>query len=296
MLKLEGSSGVAGGWAPRACESCRSAPCAVYCRADAAALCAACDASIHSANPLARRHHRVPVLPAAGGLVVRPSLNHAYHVGVPVGLDGAERGGDCEDDDEEAASWLLPDPVKDGDGLAFGEEEVDEFLDLVEYNTRENQRSEGCHGQKSEESECVVPNDHHQHHPSSLQMEYDVSNGFNYCASLTSVVPDTSAADISNAHIRAPKGTIDLFSGHPLQLPPQFNAMDREARVLRYREKRKTRKFEKTIRYASRKAYAETRPRIKGRFAKKTDVDVEVDEMFSATALGDSNFGLVPSY
>jgi hypothetical protein len=40
----------------------------------------------------------------------------------------------------------------------------------------------------------------------------------------------------------------------------------------RYREKRKLRKFEKTIRYASRKAYAEVRPRIKGRFAKKEEV------------------------
>jgi hypothetical protein len=40
----------------------------------------------------------------------------------------------------------------------------------------------------------------------------------------------------------------------------------------RYREKRKRRKFEKTIRYASRKAYAEVRPRIKGRFATREEV------------------------
>ncbi|MEW5315702.1 MAG: hypothetical protein WDW38_007112 [Sanguina aurantia] len=49
-------------------------------------------------------------------------------------------------------------------------------------------------------------------------------------------------------------------------------AINREQRVLRYREKRKNRKFEKTIRYASRKAYAEVRPRIKGRFAKKEEL------------------------
>ncbi|KAL6638715.1 hypothetical protein ACP70R_023574 [Stipagrostis hirtigluma subsp. patula] len=46
-------------------------------------------------------------------------------------------------------------------------------------------------------------------------------------------------------------------------------AAEREARVRRYREKRKNRKFQKTIRYASRKAYAEARPRIKGRFVKR---------------------------
>ncbi|KAL6764820.1 CCT motif-domain-containing protein [Haematococcus lacustris] len=48
--------------------------------------------------------------------------------------------------------------------------------------------------------------------------------------------------------------------------------LTREQRVARYREKRKTRKFEKTIRYASRKAYAEVRPRIKGRFATREEV------------------------
>lgn len=44
--------------------------------------------------------------------------------------------------------------------------------------------------------------------------------------------------------------------------------MEREAKVMRYKEKRKKRRYEKQIRYASRKAYAEMRPRIKGRFAK----------------------------
>lgn len=50
-------------------------------------------------------------------------------------------------------------------------------------------------------------------------------------------------------------------------------SLSRAERVARYREKRKNRKFEKTIRYASRKAYAEVRPRIKGRFAKKEEVE-----------------------
>jgi hypothetical protein len=41
---------------------------------------------------------------------------------------------------------------------------------------------------------------------------------------------------------------------------------------MRYKEKRKRRRYEKQIRYASRKAYAEMRPRVKGRFAKVPDV------------------------
>uniref|UniRef100_A0A0E0MAP3 CCT domain-containing protein n=1 Tax=Oryza punctata TaxID=4537 RepID=A0A0E0MAP3_ORYPU len=52
-------------------------------------------------------------------------------------------------------------------------------------------------------------------------------------------------------------------------------AMDREAKVMRYKEKRKRRRYEKQIRYASRKAYAEMRPRVKGRFAKVPDGELE---------------------
>ncbi|KAJ0984999.1 hypothetical protein J5N97_003355 [Dioscorea zingiberensis] len=69
--------------------------------------------------------------------------------------------------------------------------------------------------------------------------------------------------------------------------------MDREARVMRYREKRKSRRFEKTIRYASRKAYAETRPRIKGRFAKRTDVAEPVPD---PVYFLDTSYGVVPSF
>jgi hypothetical protein len=55
----------------------------------------------------------------------------------------------------------------------------------------------------------------------------------------------------------------------PLESAVVAAAADRRERVRRYREKRKNRKFQKTIRYASRKAYAEARPRIKGRFVKR---------------------------
>ncbi|KAI8017021.1 Zinc finger protein CONSTANS-LIKE 5 [Camellia lanceoleosa] len=45
------------------CEVCEQAPATVTCKADAAALCVTCDRDIHSANPLARRHERFPVVP-----------------------------------------------------------------------------------------------------------------------------------------------------------------------------------------------------------------------------------------
>ncbi|PIN11354.1 GATA-4/5/6 transcription factor [Handroanthus impetiginosus] len=48
------------------------------------------------------------------------------------------------------------------------------------------------------------------------------------------------------------------------------NDAGREAKVSRYREKRRTRLFSKKIRYQVRKLNAEKRPRMKGRFVKRT--------------------------
>uniref|UniRef100_A0A7I4BF03 Uncharacterized protein n=1 Tax=Physcomitrium patens TaxID=3218 RepID=A0A7I4BF03_PHYPA len=53
-----------------------------------------------------------------------------------------------------------------------------------------------------------------------------------------------------------------------------LSAGDRDARVLRYKEKRRTRLFSKKIRYEVRKLNAERRPRMKGRFVKRTALSV----------------------
>lgn len=50
-------------WA-RPCDGCRAAPSVVYCRADAAYLCASCDTRVHAANRVASRHERVRVCEA----------------------------------------------------------------------------------------------------------------------------------------------------------------------------------------------------------------------------------------
>lgn len=110
------------------------------------------------------------------------------------------------------------------------------------------------------------------------------------------VVPDgSSLSEISYSFGRSIGSTVNP-TGNQV---PQVAGMDREARVLRYKEKRKNRKFEKTIRYASRKAYAETRPRIKGRFAKRTELESDIDRIFGAGAanfIADARFGIVPSF
>ncbi|KAL8113899.1 hypothetical protein AgCh_020981 [Apium graveolens] len=336
------------------CEACERAPAAFICKADAASLCTSCDADIHSANPLASRHHRVPVAPIPG-CVYGPQTAKGSIIGLGNQLDNGfltpetDEIATDDDDESEAASWLLIHPAKDNtnqitNGLLFGGEAVDEYLDFVDFNScQENQFTtqqqydvpQKSYGeqyndqqkyyvpQKSYAGDSVVPVQSeqvkiHQFQPPQqplpkqnqnfqLDMEYETSNtGYCYPPSLShsvsvssmdvGVVPDSTMIDISATHPRPPKGTIDLFSSPQVQVATPLTPMDREARVLRYREKRKTRKFEKTIRYASRKAYAETRPRIKGRFAKRTDAETEVDQMFSSTLMAETGYGIVPSF
>ena len=60
----------------------------------------------------------------------------------------------------------------------------------------------------------------------------------------------------------------------------------------RYREKRKNRTFHKTIRYVSRQAYAEVRPRYKGRFARKDELEAWAAEAAAAAAAAVAGDGL----
>ncbi|XWS46714.1 hypothetical protein CRYUN_Cryun14cG0092000 [Craigia yunnanensis] len=48
----------------------------------------------------------------------------------------------------------------------------------------------------------------------------------------------------------------------------ELNSQERDSAISRYKEKKKTRRFDKHVRYESRKVLAESRQRIKGRFAK----------------------------
>lgn len=77
-----------------------------------------------------------------------------------------------------------------------------------------------------------------------------------------------------------------LFKGDPgrntTKLDSEALAQARGNAMLRYKEKKKTRRYEKHIRYESRKARADVRKRVKGRFVK---ADKECDQ----DALGSSN-------
>ncbi|EES12446.2 hypothetical protein BDA96_06G149400 [Sorghum bicolor] len=243
------------------CEVCEHAPAAVTCRADAAALCASCDADIHSANPLARRHERLPVAPFFGALADAPKPFASSAAAVPPkATAGADDDGSSE---AEAASWLLPEPdhghKEEGATTEVFFADSDPYLDLDFARSMDDIKTIGVQGGPPEldlNGAKLFYSDHSMNHSVS--------------SSEAAVVPDAAAG-------AAP--VVAVVS----------RGLEREARLMRYREKRKSRRFEKTIRYASRKAYAETRPRIKGRFAKRTpgageDPLEEHEEMYSSAA------------
>ncbi|CAL0302458.1 unnamed protein product [Lupinus luteus] len=57
----------------------------------------------------------------------------------------------------------------------------------------------------------------------------------------------------------------------PKAVPCELTSQERDSALLRYKQKKKTRRYEKHIRYESRKVRAESRIRVKGRFAKMKD-------------------------
>uniref|UniRef100_R7W170 Zinc finger protein CONSTANS-LIKE 3 n=1 Tax=Aegilops tauschii TaxID=37682 RepID=R7W170_AEGTA len=186
-MESEGSTSPNGG---AACAVCGGAA-ALYCPADAAALCVPCDAAVHSANPLASRHERVPLAAAVA------ATSGVYDLFAA--------------DEEGGSSWPTP-----GQGSP-------------------NSGSSGF-----------------SNNGSGIEMSlFDLLSDVD----LPGLAADGSAAWAS--------------SWSPSEAVVVPSAADRAERVRRYREKRKNRKFHKTIRYASRKAYAEARPRIKGRFVKR---------------------------
>ncbi|OMO77863.1 Zinc finger, B-box [Corchorus capsularis] len=88
------------------------------------------------------------------------------------------------------------------------------------------------------------------------------------------VVPDKHIDTSKTIHVTSQEDQLEhqVAAGTIAAVPKiafhELNSQERDSAISRYKEKRKTRRFDKHIRYESRKLRAETRTRIKGRFAK----------------------------
>ncbi|KAJ4911149.1 Zinc finger protein CONSTANS-LIKE 5 [Raphanus sativus] len=282
------------------CEVCEQAPASVTCKADAASLCVACDSDIHSANPLASRHERVPVEPFfdSAAAKISPSTFGVLGSSTTVDLTAVPVVGSA--DELGLCPWLLPNDFNEPAKIETGTEmkssefmfsDFDRLIDFEYPNTfgadslvpvqtkteplplTNNEHCFDIDFCRSKLSTFTYPTQSISHSVSTSSLEYGV-------------VPDgTTSVPFNRSTITTSTATTG----------DQPSSMDREARVLRYREKRKNRKFEKTIRYASRKAYAESRPRIKGRFAKRTEAEND-DVFFSQVYASAGHYGVVPTF
>nr|AER41648.1 CCT+motif+family+protein [Oryza punctata] len=94
--------------------------------------------------------------------------------------------------------------------------------------------------------------------------------GRNAEAAASATIMSYCGSTFTDAASSIPKEVAMADGGESLNPNIVVGAMvEREAKLMRYKEKRKKRCYEKQIRYASRKAYAEMRPRVRGRFAKE---------------------------
>ncbi|KAH9614451.1 hypothetical protein KSS87_004762 [Heliosperma pusillum] len=307
------------------CEVCEQAPAAVTCKADAAMLCSSCDHDIHSANPLAHRHERIPVIPfydSAVNAAVQPPAPAFLHSNYPT---PATTPAPAKFDDDDADTWLIPNlnntfMYNEPDLLDFsyGGQNLEKNSNPKNYETQNfaitdsvvptqskgnlsfSSNTTGDHFFVSSfDIDFSQPDKHHcKKNKVNNNQQFELFSSFNFSAkhsvssSEIGVVPEANTNSAGSSAVVSP--------AEETTAP----AMDRAARVLRYREKRKNRKFEKTIRYASRKAYAETRPRVKGRFVKRTgnDETSDIDKLFANSResnfdyVVDHGYGVVPTF
>ena len=66
-------------------------------------------------------------------------------------------------------------------------------------------------------------------------------------------------------------GQMDGSGDDPLRVG-KYSAQERASRIRRYKEKKECRNFSKKIKYACRKTLADSRPRIRGRFARNDEM------------------------
>ncbi|KAK7310049.1 hypothetical protein RJT34_07259 [Clitoria ternatea] len=339
----------------RSCDSCIRKRARWFCAADDAFLCQACDSSIHSANPLAQKHHRIclklasfynetnnyvplwhkgfskkPRTPRHGKLSKTKDLNshesgehvlrrvpicttpspeasrvslgceenhgmeslHGLSLSSEIGnfdvesLLGKSECVGMEDlglvDKGEYSSWKCC----MGSGKVKMEEQMEMMMMMGREQTLElifdygDEEVVGFDVSKDEKSdEEIFKEDDETKRKKILLLQLDYEAVITAWASQKSPWTTGDKPDLSidrcwphsfgtgGMEFHRPNGELGaLFGCHPSLIAEG----GREARVLRYREKRRTRLFSKKIRYEVRKLNAEKRPRMKGRFVKRT--------------------------
>lgn len=290
------------------CVVCEQAPAVLYCQQDDAHLCAACDHQVHSANQLASRHQRVPFsqpAPVAKAEDVKAADFQAPldHANLPFEDDGLFAVPDVD----LAAGTAVNDEASPFNAKAIlGKEYWNDDFDLSDMDPMWLDRLDvGLDRLPSDILDSLVPE---APPPNAAPAAPAAPEPAQQLAPPPAphAKPPVAAFAPQAAHMGpmsfmpnphmvafAPQPTftpqvavkpehsvvtVDIDNYVPRTLLPMDPAVrmqllaSRQEKLDRFREKKRNRHFKKTIRYASRKAYAEVRPRIKGRFARKDEV------------------------
>jgi zinc finger protein CONSTANS len=251
------------------CDLCFRVAAVTFCKNDSAFLCVECDKAIHLNNPLAARHEVVPAAVAfreqCAGCKGHPSPvenvdQSAAHSETGINIvSSPEEGVACSFDD-----FTVPDEVS-----LDNRDETVPNVKVAESQANKGLEAKGLDALELDNSWL-----------DRLDMCFDFSDMMGDDNVVPCLSSDSDFMKMSES-IETKLPLIQRRIPEPHIVPSEdhatasksFCGLTREQRVMRYREKRKRRTFEKTIRYASRKAYAEVRPRIKGRFAKREEME-----------------------
>lgn len=288
-------------------------PANVYCHNDDANLCFGCDHIVHSAHAVAASHRRTPIgdcVPQTDRKSEDANADDLFAVPQELPPIGKTERLDNMDLSFSDDGWFtVPDTACSTARAAIRSKKAKSFEidDLFGFDAALDDDVVFALDPTSTAdmlSDCVVPDDELE---PPRELAQPRASGFTDDLDQTPDVPEQEqtyrqAAPAPAPVSRAPTSTapppaiaftyppisdtVPNFDNYvPISLLPVdavsrgMALAERRGKVQRFREKKKNRQFKKLIRYASRKRYAEVRPRIKGRFARK-------DEIAAAKAAG----------
>lgn len=213
------------------------------------------DTSMDFSDILAEEDALVPSLPAAGTVMANPGLGDAYFGGNVFRVPSLPNlaGGLRKKEQPQEDLQLVPDVMfspsgSETDAGSEEEEDEDELMMPVFFPPG--------HAKSASRPAALAPLGGSLH---------------GHATRRAAAPPARPALEHSLAHTASVASDYSASAAASFDLPPA-DLLTRAERVARYRAKRARRNFAKTIRYASRKKYAEIRPRIKGRFAKPEEL------------------------
>ena len=270
---------------PRNCEMCppgNARPASLYCEADACYLCSSCDDLVHGANRLAQRHVRrsieeqMPSLDDQLSSLFDEPTSSAGTTGTgtttgdydladlaampPLPLDAlfGVRPTPAALEWDTVLGALNPEPVTPPPPqTALQQQQQPQVVRRVKSEPVLNGNSMTLVNSTTGANSFAAPSS-----PLSSVTEGSASS------SLSTTTPGTSTTSIVVGDM--PTGNMGI--GATAAATAEQRKRLRAKALARFRSKRASRSFAKRVRYECRKQLADSRPRVKGRFVKKSEM------------------------